>query len=357
MTKLDGFRGAKVLVTGHTGFKGAWLCEWLNALGAHVTALALPPPDDRPSLFADLDLAARVDSRFCDIRDPLAVAQIMNEAKPDIVLHLAAQALVRPSYAFPIETFDTNVMGTAHVLQAAGDVGTVKAIVCVTTDKVYHNNEWLWPYRENDRLGGHDPYSASKAAAEIVAAVYRDNLFANGKGPAMATARGGNVIGGGDWSKDRLIPDIVRFVMAGDPIVLRSPKSVRPWQHVLELCRGYLMLAQALATKPASAADAWNFGPGAQGEANVETVVRLALKEYGRPDHEVRIEPPPEALKESKLLRLDISKAEAELDWRPIVDLRTGVAMTMQWYAGWAADRAGALALTRRQIADYQARM
>lgn len=349
------FRDARILVTGHTGFKGAWLSQWLHLMGANVLGLSLPPPVDRPSLFNDIALADRIDSGFVDIRDAASVASAIKNFRPDFIFHLAAQALVRESYARPLETFDTNIMGTANVLQAAGDAGGVKAIVCVTTDKVYHNHEWAWPYRETDQLGGHDPYSGSKAAAELVAAVYRDNLWANGSGPNMATARGGNVIGGGDWSKDRLIPDIVRCIIADSPIVIRSPKSVRPWQHVLELCRAYIVLAERLATDGRSASDAWNFGPGPAGESNVEAVLSLALKAIGRPQHPVQLETA--TLRESKLLRLDISKAGSELGWTPAADLETSVRLTMEWYRRWIEDRGTAPALMDEQILNYDQRL
>jgi CDP-glucose 4,6-dehydratase len=349
------FRDARVLVTGHTGFKGAWLSQWLHLLGAKVMGVSLPPPDDRPSLFADIGLANRIESRFVDIRDASAVATAMRDFRPEVVFHLAAQALVRESYARPLETFATNILGTANILQAAGETGSVKSLVCVTTDKVYHNREWVWPYRETDELGGHDPYSGSKAAAEIVASVYRDNLWANDAGPRMATARGGNVIGGGDWSKDRLIPDIVRCIMSKSPLIIRSPKSIRPWQHVLELCRGYIVLSQRLAASGGDFSSAWNFGPGPAGEANVETVIALALKAIGRPDHPVQLEAA--TLRESRLLRLDISKATADLGWRPIADLEDSVSMTMNWYRRWIDDPGSALATMSEQIREYDQRL
>lgn len=349
------FRDARILVTGHTGFKGAWLSQWLHLIGADVLGLALPPPDDRPSLFNDIGLGERIGSRIVDVRDGASVSSAIRDFRPDFVFHLAAQALVRELYARPLETFDTNIMGTANVLQAAGDAGSVKAVVCVTTDKVYHNREWTWPYRETDRLGGHDPYSGSKAAAELVAAVYRDNLWANGTGPNMATARGGNVIGGGDWSKDRLIPDIVRCIIADHPIVIRSPKSIRPWQHVLELCRAYIMLAERLATDGASASDAWNFGPGQAGELNVETVLALALKSIGRPHHPVELGQA--TLRESKLLRLDISKAGSDLGWTPATDLEASVGMTMEWYRKWIDNPQSAAVVMNEQINIYDQRL
>ena len=237
------YRDRRVLVTGHTGFKGSWLCSWLLELGAKVAGLALEA-ESRPNLFEALGLADRMASHICDIRDEAALRGVFQETRPEIVFHLAAQPLVRRSYADPIATFATNVLGTAHVLEAARASSSVRAIVIVTTDKVYDNREWAWPYREIDALGGLDPYSASKAAAEIVTAVYQKNLCRGSI--AIATARGGNVIGGGDWSEDRIVPDIVRAISVDAPVVLRNPHAVRPWQHVLELCEAYIELGARL---------------------------------------------------------------------------------------------------------------
>jgi CDP-glucose 4,6-dehydratase len=240
------YKGLRVLVTGHTGFKGAWLSTWLLKLGAEVTGISLDP-SARPNLFDALGLSKRIASLIVDVRSQHELRAAVAEASPAIVLHLAAQSLVRQSYADPIETFATNVLGTANLLEACRGVDGIRAVVCVTTDKVYLNREWDWPYRENDRLGGLDPYSASKACAEHVAYVYQRNLTKDRPNLKIATARGGNVVGGGDWSVDRIVPDIVRSLTAGEPIQLRNPTAVRPWQHVLELCEGYLELGARLA--------------------------------------------------------------------------------------------------------------
>jgi CDP-glucose 4,6-dehydratase len=237
---ISTYRDRRVLVTGHTGFKGSWLCTWLLELGAKLTGLALAP-ESRPNMLEALGLADRMMSRIADIRDETAVRRVLEESQPEIIFHLAAQPLVRRSYADPLETFATNVLGTAHVLDAARRLGSVRAIVSVTTDKVYDNREWAWPYREIDPLGGLDPYSASKAAAELITAVYQKNLCR--EKIAIASARGGNVIGGGDWSVDRIVPDIVRAINADAPVVLRNPQAVRPWQHVLELSKALSRLS------------------------------------------------------------------------------------------------------------------
>jgi len=275
----DFWRGRRVLVTGHTGFKGAWLAFWLHRLGAEVTGMSLPPQTS-PNLFSLADIGAITDSHFIDIRDAGTVAAVVKQAEPEIVFHLAAQALVRTSYREPLETFATNVLGTANVLNALRPLDSVRTVVAITTDKVYRNLEHPYPYRETDVLGGHDPYSASKAAAEIVIASYRDSYLRD-KGIAVASARAGNVIGGGDWSADRLIPDAMCAWSAGQPLEIRRPQAVRPWQHVLEPLAGYLVLAQKLWSTPALAG-AYNFGPPTCEAATVRTVVQLAQSEYGK---------------------------------------------------------------------------
>jgi CDP-glucose 4,6-dehydratase len=277
----------------------------------------------------------------------------MEETRPEIVFHLAAQPLVRRSYRDPIETFATNVLGTAHVLEAARQCPSVRAIVCVTTDKVYENHEWAWGYRENDSLGGKDPYSASKACSEIVAAAYRQTLLPLAGDILIATARGGNVIGGGDWSEDRLIPDIVRAIEAGEPIVLRNPKSTRPWQHVLELVRGYVLLGRRLLDGDRSAIGAWNFGPETENEINVEAIVKAFLTEWGR-DIPVKIDTSPTP--EAQFLRLDISKARFELNWRPVLGRKDTLDMTAEWYRRHAAGE-DAKTLLAEQITKYKARL
>jgi CDP-glucose 4,6-dehydratase len=342
------YRGVRVLVTGHTGFKGAWLCEWLAGEGAIVAGLALAP--ETPSLFADLRLAERITSMLGDIRELATVEKSMRDFAPDVVFHLAAQAIVRAAYADPIGNFATNVMGTAHVLDAARRCSSVKAIVCVTSDKCYENHEWVWRYRESDRLGGRDPYSASKAAAEIVAGSYRDAIFHLDGRIRLATARAGNVIGGGDWSNDRLVPDIARAIDAGQPIVLRNPDALRPWQHVLEPLRGYLALGHGLLSG-APLEGAWNFGPGRDSEITVIDMVRRFLQACGS-DLPIEIKPSP--LPEAQTLRLESAKAHAELGWRPALGIAPTIEMTAEWYRARSASAAAAAALTRYQIAAYR---
>lgn len=344
------FDGARVLVTGHTGFKGAWLSEWLLSDGAQVAGLALPPEAGQPSLFHDLGLESRTASRFGDIRELATVEAAMSEFAPKIVFHLAAQALVRRAYADPVGTFATNVMGSVHVLDAARRCPSVEAIICVTSDKCYDNKEWVWGYRESDPLGGKDPYSASKAAAEIVAGSYRQAILPSGI--KMATARGGNVVGGGDWSEDRLVPDLTRAIGEGRQMVLRNPGALRPWQHVLELLRGYLILGHGLlAGDPVEGS--WNFGPGPENEITVADLAHRFMHAWGGQAAFVpRIEPSP--LIEAQTLRLDISKAHALLGWRPVLGIDETVHMTADWYRLHSASPAGAADLTRDQIASYR---
>ncbi|MFD4839063.1 CDP-glucose 4,6-dehydratase [Achromobacter sp. NPDC058515] len=344
------WRGKRVLLTGHSGFKGSWLALWLHRLGAQVTGLALPPCTE-PSLYRAARVGSLIDSLYCDIRDAAALREHVVAARPEIVLHLAAQALVRPSYAQPVETFATNVMGTAHLLDALRATPSAKVAVMVTTDKVYRNNEWPYPYRESDTLGGHDPYSASKAASELVIASYRD-AFLHAQGLTVASARAGNVIGGGDWSADRLLPDAVRAWRRNGELQVRRPQSVRPWQHVLEPLAGYLILAQALWNKPALA-DAYNFGPDAADAATVRTVVDLAQAAYGqgRTVYAVEAEGPHEA----GLLALDTSKARAALHVAPRWPLAQAVARSMDWYRRFDAGE-DALALCRADIDLYESR-
>jgi CDP-glucose 4,6-dehydratase len=347
------FADVRVLLTGHTGFKGSWLSQWLKRDGAVVTGLSLPPEPGRPSLFEAARVADGMASHFGDIRDLDCVRRVIDTSQPEIVLHLAAQPLVRRSYRDPIETLATNVMGTAHVLEAARQCPSVRAIVCVTTDKVYDNREWVWGYRESDPLGGKDPYSASKACAEIVATAYRQTMFPLAGDVRMATARGGNVIGGGDWSEDRLIPDIVRAIQAREPIVLRNPKSTRPWQHVLELVRGYVVLGRKLLDGDKSADGVWNFGPDSENEIDVETIVNAFLAEWGE---RVPVDIRPSTMPEAQFLRLDISKARFDLDWRPVLSRQDTLGMTARWYRRHA-DGEDARALMAEQIAEYEARL
>jgi CDP-glucose 4,6-dehydratase len=324
------FAGRRVLVTGHTGFKGSWLVLWLTRLGAKVSGLSLDPPST-PNHWDLLRLS--IDERRVDIRDANAVRQAIGASAPEIVFHLAAQSLVRRSYAQPVETWATNVMGTVHVLDACRGAGGPRAVVVATTDKCYDNREWPWPYREIDALGGRDAYSASKAAAELVAGSYRA-AFGARDGPAIATARAGNVIGGGDWAEDRLVPDLVRAMDGRAPLVVRSPRSVRPWQHVLDCLSGYLRLGQRLLDDPAGHAEAWNFGPG---DADACTVAEVLSRMQSAWPDVAWTTVDDQTLPESATLRLDSSKARSRLQWRPVWSLDEAVTRTAGWYAGFLA--------------------
>lgn len=320
------YRGRRVLVTGHTGFKGSWLCLWLQALGSEVAGLALDPWT-RPSHWDLLKLS--VNDHRVDVRDEASVQTVFATEKPEIVFHLAAQPLVRRSYRDPVATWATNVMGTAHVLEAVRHTPDVHAVVVVTTDKCYENREWPWAYRERDRLGGHDPYSASKAGAELVAASYRAAFLRQASAPLLATARGGNVIGGGDWSEDRLIPDLVRSVAADEPLTIRSPHATRPWQHVLDCLSGYLLLGQRLLTGDSACAEAWNFGPDGEGNRTVEEVLRDLAGSWPQLRWEATSSPQPH---EAGLLQLDTAKAKMHLGWRPVWNLQKALYHTANWY-------------------------
>lgn len=323
------YAGRRVLITGHTGFKGSWLALWLHELGAELTGIALDP-NSTPNHWDLLGLPAR-DLRV-DIRDPVRLADAVAEAKPEIVFHLAAQPLVRRSYRAPLETWTTNVIGTANLLDACRCIGGPRAIVAITTDKVYQNNEWPWGYREIDTLGGQDPYSASKAATELVIDSYRKSFFNGDNGPLIASARAGNVIGGGDWSEDRLIPDIVRATARSESVEIRSPHATRPWQHVLECLAGYLMLGQHLLGQEASFAEAWNFGPDSRDNRTVSEV----LESIGRhwPEfswHSSEDKHPHEA----GLLSLDTAKASRRLKWAPVWSLDESISKTAEWYRAY----------------------
>lgn len=357
VSSADFWAGRRVLLTGHTGFKGGWLALWLHALGARVHGYALNPPTE-PNLFEAAGIAALLAADVrADLADLPRLRATISEARPDIVLHLAAQPLVRESYRDPLGTLATNVMGTAHLLDAVRDVGTVRAVVVVTTDKVYENREWVHPYRECDPLGGHDPYSASKAAAEIVTASYRSSFFAPGAPHAtrIATARAGNVIGGGDWAADRLVPDCLRAFGRGESVLLRKPQSVRPWQHVLEPLAGYLRLAQCLAGEDGDAfSQAWNFGPDASGDATVGKVAQAVAQHWGDGAHVVCA---PGALDphEAGLLRLDSTRARTLLGWQPRWSLDDALARTVEWHRAWMRGEDMRL-LCAAQIRDYEGR-
>ena len=347
------FRGKNIVVTGHSGFKGGWLSLWLASLGARVTGIALAPPAG-PSFFASVGLDRLVDHRIADIRSAEQFAAACVGAEPEILIHMAAQALVRPSYAAPVETFHTNVVGTAVVLEAARAMPSLKAIIVVTSDKCYENREWVWPYRETDPLGGADPYSASKGCTEIVAAAYRRSFFSAPGGPRLATVRAGNVFGGGDWAVDRLVPDIIRAAIAGCPVVIRNPRSVRPWQHVLEPLSGYLALAaRLLAPDGADFADAWNFGPDQSAFIDVETLARGLVECWGTDAPELAMADPGSGPHEAAMLTLDSSRAQARLGWRPRLSNAEAVAMTAAWYRAHASGDADLRALSLAQIAQF----
>lgn len=325
------WNGRRVLITGHTGFKGAWLAYWLHRMGAVVTGLALDASTN-PNLFSQIRSASWCTSRIEDIRNLTVVTQSIQEARPEIVLHLAAQALVRASYRLPAETFDTNVMGTVHVLEAIRHCESVRVAIMVTTDKVYRNREWPWPYREEDELGGHDPYSASKAACEAVAESYRLSFLAD-RGVAIATARSGNVIGGGDWSEERLFPDIVRAWQLGSRLSIRRPLAVRPWQHVLDPLAGYLVLAEQLWRTP-HLANAYNFGPTPERVASVREIVCIAKAIL--PQLNVEFSGANDGPHEGGVLTLDNSRARKVLGVRPRFALNEAVQRTLKWYVEFA---------------------
>ncbi len=326
------WKAKKVFVTGHTGFKGSWLCLWLHALGAEVTGYALEPPTD-PNLFGLARVDELVRSVIGDVRDLERLQREMTVAAPEIVIHMAAQPLVRDSYRIPVETYATNVMGTVHLLEAVRGCPFVRAVVNVTTDKVYENREWVWGYRENEPFGGYDPYSNSKGCAELVTAAYRSSYFNprdyERHGVAVASARAGNVIGGGDWAGDRLIPDCIRALLAGETILIRNPHAIRPWQHVLEPLAGYLLLAERLFTDGPRYAEGWNFGPLDEDARPVEWLVRRLCEMWGG-GARYRLDEG-EHPHEAHYLKLDCSKARAELGWQP----RWGLGQALERIAEW----------------------
>jgi CDP-glucose 4,6-dehydratase len=347
------FANRTVWVSGHTGFKGAWLAHWLLELGAKVQGFALPPPT-APALFDQLGLAGRLAHRVADLREVAAVKKSLLEAQPDFVFHLAAQPLVRRSYEQPVETYATNVLGTIHVLEALRELDKPCAAVFVTTDKCYENREWHHGYREEDALGGHDPYSSSKAAAELAIGAWRRSFFA-GHAVRLASARAGNVIGGGDWAPDRIVPDCIRALQENRPVPVRHKQATRPWQHVLEPLSGYLWLAARLAQAPQGAqplASPFNFGPTHESNRSVAELVTEVLKHWpGR--WEDRSDP--RAAHEATLLQLAIDKAHALLGWSPVWSFSTAVEQSVVWYRETAATPSRARALTTQQIGQYEA--
>ena len=346
----DFWSGKRVLILGHTGFKGAWLALWLRGMGADVHGISLPPPAG-PNLFTDARLDKIVKSTFVDIRDLDFVMQVMRKIEPQIVLHLAAQSLVRPSYVDPVGTYATNIMGTVHVLAAAQSVESVRSVVVVTSDKCYENREWLWAYREDEPMGGHDPYSSSKGCVELITAAWRSSFC----GPAkrqmgIASARAENVIGGGDWAADRIIPDCIRALSSGQAVGIRNPASTRPWQHVLDPLCGYLILAERLTDDPASYGQGWNFGPVDEDARPVSWIADRVVSIWGNTSRWERVTG--DKLHEATFLKVDFLKARKHLDWSQTLRLDAGIDWTVNWYKEFMGSKP-ALTLTEKQIDQF----
>jgi CDP-glucose 4,6-dehydratase len=346
---LQSFVGQRVFVTGHTGFKGSWLAFLLHELGADVMGYALAPAVNG-SHFELLDLGAKIRHVIGDIRDRIALVRALVAFEPEYVFHLAAQPLVRRSYEDPIGTLETNVIGSANLLEAVRECHSVRSLVYITSDKCYENREWVWGYRETDRLGGHDPYSASKAAAEVVFSAFTRSFFSVRPELGAASTRAGNVIGGGDWAADRIVPDCVRAIRSGAPIRLRNPNATRPWQHVLEPLSGYLMLAARLRESPRTYGGSWNFGPATQKVRTVHDVAKAMVDHLGRGS--IVIEPSPDQRHEAGLLQLNCDKAQQILGWHPRWNVDETVAVTAQWYKK-VLDGDDAESVTRSQITEY----
>lgn len=344
------WRGKRVLLTGHTGFKGSWLALWLQSLGAELWGLALPAPT-QPSLFEYAGVAKGMHSCIEDIRDAQRVLALVKQCRPELVIHMAAQPLVRYSYEHPVETYATNVMGTVHLLEAVRQVGSVRSVVNVTTDKCYENHEWVWGYRENEPMGGHDPYSSSKACAELVSSAYRRS-FLDDQSIGLATARAGNVIGGGDWAQDRLLPDILRAIDASQPVIVRNPHAIRPWQHVLEPLSGYLVLAESLWADRQQYAGPWNFGPSESDAQPVAWVAERVCQSWGQGASWTREQQLQKHPHEAHYLKLDISKARQTLGWSPRWNLAKALDKTVEWHRAWRSGVDGH-ALTLKQIHEY----
>jgi len=351
---VNPWRGRRVFVTGHTGFKGGWLALWLAKLGAETCGYALDPVTEA-NIFTSAEVGSLLEDVRGDILDRSKLEVSMKSFAPEVVFHLAAQPLVRRSYTDPVGTYMTNVMGTAHVLEAVRNTPSVRAVVCITTDKCYENREWVWPYRETDPLGGYDPYSSSKACAEIVSSAYRSSFFPverlHEHHVALATARAGNVIGGGDWSEDRLVPDLIKGFRTGNPVRIRRPKSIRPWQHVLEPLHGYILLAERLLDGDARYASAYNFGPSDEDAWPVEQIADRMASTWG--EHATWIRDPEPGVHEAGVLRLDSSKARSELQWQPRLRIESALDWTTAWYKAW--DQAGSMKeFSWKQIAEYE---
>ena len=343
------WRDRSVFLTGHTGFKGGWIALWLSHIGAKVHGYALAPPT-KPSFFEETQLQSSLSSSTInDIRDFQNLSAAMQAALPSVVFHMAAQPLVRESYNSPVDTFSTNLLGTVNLLEVTRKIDSVQAIVNITTDKCYENQEWLWPYRENDRLGGHDPYSSSKACAELASAAYRKSFLADA-GIHLATVRAGNVIGGGDWAADRLIPDFLRALDIGETLHIRFPNAIRPWQHLLEPLSGYLLLAEELVKQGADYAGAWNFGPEEGDAKSVSVIVKQLCEKF--PGSRWQLDGEPQR-HEATLLKLDSAKAKARLNWTPRWALETALNKTIEWHQAWKRGESMA-AFSTQQIEAYQ---
>lgn len=354
MTTNEFWKGKKAFLTGHTGFKGSWLSIWLKKLGAEVCGYALKPPTD-PSLYKLCQLDKDTRSVIGDIRDFEKLSSLIKDFKPDVIFHLAAQAIVRESYINPVDTYSVNVMGTVNMLEAVRKCQNIRAVVNVTTDKCYENKEWHWGYRENEPMGGYDPYSNSKACSELVTSAYRSSFFNNNGyntyGAALASARAGNVIGGGDWALDRLIPDCIRSLLDGKEILIRNPRAIRPWQHVLEPLSGYMLLAQRLYEEGSKFAEAWNFGPGDEDAKPVEWIVNKMCGMWGRnASYALDTGNNPH---EASFLKLDCSKAKSELGWKPRWNLETALTKIIEWTQTYKNNE-DVKQMCIKQINDYE---
>ncbi|ACO04056.1 MAG TPA: CDP-glucose 4,6-dehydratase [Persephonella sp.] len=348
------YEGKRVLITGHTGFKGSWITLWLKHLGAEVIGYSLEPPTE-PSLFETLQLDREIIHIIGDIRDENKLKEVFNKYQPDIVIHMAAQPLVRYSYINPKETYETNVIGTLNVFEAVKETDSVRVVINVTSDKCYENKEWVYGYRENDPMGGYDPYSSSKGCAELLTSAYRKSFF-NPKDygkthhVALASVRAGNVIGGGDWAEDRLIPDCIRSLSKGETIHIRNPKATRPWQHVLEPLSGYLWLGALMWEEPVKYSEGWNFGPNDEDILTVEEIVKDVIKIWGDGDYTVN---PDNKFHEARLLKLDISKAHSYLKWKPVYNARKALLETINWYKIYLSKSENIYDYTVKQLSEY----
>ena len=355
---FDGvFKGKNVLITGHTGFKGSWLSLWLKELNANVVGYALKPPTE-PNLFEILNLEREIISVIGDIRDLNNLNDTFQKYRPDFIFHLAAQSILRESYDIPKYTYETNVMGTLNVFEAVRNTDSVRVVVNVTSDKCYDNKEWVWGYRETDAMGGFDPYSSSKGCAELLTNAYRHSYFKNqisgeNKQVSLATVRAGNVIGGGDWAKDRLIPDCIRVLSKGETIKIRNPQAIRPWQYVLEPLRGYLTLAVKMLKYGNRYSEAWNFGPSEEDSVTVEEVVHKVLEFWGSGNWEDISQKMSDPFHEAKYLGLDCSKARRILDWRPMIDIDKAINFTIDWYRAYYDKSEDINEYTKNQINKY----